>query len=265
MNIHILGICGTFMGGLAAIATELGATVTGSDQNIYPPMSTQLNNLGISLHSGYDKEQLSHLIESNLPNIPDTIVMGNVMRRGYPIVEYMLDNNIPMMSGPEWLAKSVLQNRHVLAVSGTHGKTTTSSMLAWILECAGLNPGFLIGGVAENFGISARLGTGKYFVIEADEYDSAFFDKRSKFIHYRPHTLIINNLEYDHADIFPDLKAIQTQFHHLIRTVPQSGLIIGKMRRALMRYWKRDVGRQLQGLELEKKKKNRQLIEQNGI
>lgn len=219
MNIHILGICGTFMGGLAALASEMKAKVSGSDQNIYPPMSTQLDNLGIKLHSGYDEAQLANIR-------PDTIVVGNVMRRGYPVIEYILDQNIPMLSGPEWLAKNVLAHKHVLAVSGTHGKTTTSSMLAWILECAGLNPGFLIGGVAENFGISARLGGGKYFVIEADEYDSAFFDKRSKFIHYRPSTLIINNLEYDHADIFPDLKAIQTQFHHLIRTIPQSGLIV---------------------------------------
>jgi len=218
MHIHLLGICGTFMGGLAVLADELGYKVTGSDQNIYPPMSAQLNSLGIKIHLGYSNEPLSWG--------PDSLVVGNVMRREMPIIETMLDQSIPFTSGPEWLAREVLAVRHVLAVSGTHGKTTTSSMLAWILEFAGLQPGFLIGGIPNNFGVSARLGKGQYFVVEADEYDTAFFDKRSKFIHYRPRTLIINNIEFDHADIFPDLAAIQRQFHHLVRTIPSTGLII---------------------------------------
>lgn len=219
MHIHILGICGTFMGGVAVLASELGFKVTGSDQNVYPPISTQLNELGVKIFQGY--EDISQLLPK-----PDIVIMGNVMRRGMPVVEAALNQNLTVLSGPEWIARFVLKNRQTLAVSGTHGKTTTASMLAWILECAGLHPGFLIGGVPNDFGISARLGTVPYFVVEADEYDSAFFDKRSKFIHYRPRILIINNIEFDHADIFSDLAAIQTQFHHLIRTVPGNGLII---------------------------------------
>ena len=219
MHIHILGICGTFMGGLAVLASEQQYTVTGADQNVYPPMSTQLKKLGIKIFQGYDDiHQLS-------PK-PDCIVVGNVMCRGMPVIEAVLNQNHPMLSGPEWLARYVLHDKHVLAVSGTHGKTTTTSMLAWILEIAGLNPGFLIGGVPNDFGVSARLGGGKYFVVEADEYDSAFFDKRSKFVHYHPRTLIINNMEFDHADIFADLAAIQQQFYHLVRTVPGEGLVI---------------------------------------
>ncbi len=219
MHTHILGICGTFMGGLAVLASELKDKVTGSDQNVYPPMSTQLNNLGIKIFQGYDDI-------SQLNPKPDLVVVGNVMSRGSPVIEALLNQNLPMLSGPEWLLRYVLSKRHVIAISGTHGKTTTTSMVAWILECAGLDPGFLIGGVPNDFGISARLGTGTHFVVEADEYDSAFFDKRSKFVHYRPRTLVINNIEFDHADIFPDLKAIQQQFHHLVRTVPGEGLII---------------------------------------
>lgn len=218
MHIHILGICGTFMGGIAALAKALGHQVTGSDQNVYPPMSTQLVELGISLTQGYDPVQLEPA--------PDLVIIGNALSRGNPAVEYVLDRNLPYTSGPQWLSEQLLQQRWVLAVSGTHGKTTTASMLAWILDYAGLNPGFLIGGVPQNFTCSARLGDSPFFVIEADEYDTAFFDKRSKFVHYRPRTLIINNLEYDHADIFPDLAAIQRQFHHLLRTVPATGLVL---------------------------------------
>lgn len=219
MHFHILGISGTFMGGLAALAKELNFKVTGSDMNIYPPMSTQLETLGVKFRQGFEADQLNPT--------PDYVVVGNVMRRGIPVVEAVLDQGLPMLSGPEWLARFVLPKRHVLAVSGTHGKTTTSSMLAWILEYAGKNPGFLIGGIPNNFGISARLGdVTAPFVVEADEYDSAFFDKRSKFIHYRPNTLMINNIEFDHADIFPNIEAIQVQFHHLVRTVPGKGLII---------------------------------------
>jgi UDP-N-acetylmuramate: L-alanyl-gamma-D-glutamyl-meso-diaminopimelate ligase len=219
MHIHILGICGTFMAGIAVLASELKLKVTGADQNVYPPMSTQLNEQGIKIFQGYED------INQLTPN-PDCVVVGNVMRRGIPVVEAVLNQSLPMFSGPEWLARNVLHNRHVLAVSGTHGKTTTSSMLAWILEYAGKEPGFLIGGIPNNFGLSARLGKGPYFVVEADEYDSAFFDKRSKFVHYRPRTLIVNNIEFDHADIFADLAAIQLQFHHLVRTVPGQGLIV---------------------------------------
>ncbi len=219
-KVHILGICGTFMGGMAILASELGYDISGSDTNVYPPMSTQLEAQGISLIQGFEKNQLDNIFEDT------SIVVGNVMSRGYPVIEALLDQGIPMLSGPEWLAKYVLPKRHVLAVSGTHGKTTTASMLAWILEHAGLKPGFLIGGVPNNFGLSARLGEGECFVVEADEYDSAFFDKRSKFIHYRPRTLIINNIEFDHADIFANLEAIKTQFHHLVRTIPQKGLIV---------------------------------------
>ena len=218
MHIHILGICGTFMGGLALLARELGMTVTGSDANVYPPMSDQLAAAGIELTEGYDPSQLDPA--------PDLVVMGNAMSRGNPAVEYVLNKGLPYVSGPQWLSEHVLRGRWVLAVSGTHGKTTTSSLLAWILEHAGMSPGFLIGGVPDNFGETARLGNTPFFVIEADEYDTAFFDKRSKFVHYQPRTLVVNNLEFDHADIFDDLAAIQKQFHHLIRTVPSEGLII---------------------------------------
>jgi UDP-N-acetylmuramate: L-alanyl-gamma-D-glutamyl-meso-diaminopimelate ligase len=218
MTIHILGICGTFMGGIALLAREAGVAVSGSDANVYPPMSTQLEAAGIRLREGFLPQQLTDDI--------DTVVVGNAMSRGNPAVEAMLDRGLRYTSGPQWLAEHVLQGKWVLAVAGTHGKTSTSSMLAWILEHAGLQPGFLIGGVPANFGVSARLGGGSFFVVEADEYDTAFFDKRSKFVHYRPRTLVLNNLEYDHADIFPDLEAIQRQFHHLVRTVPGSGLLV---------------------------------------
>jgi UDP-N-acetylmuramate: L-alanyl-gamma-D-glutamyl-meso-diaminopimelate ligase len=218
MHIHILGICGTFMGSLAVLAKELGYRVTGSDVNVYPPMSTQLEAQGIALTQGYDPAQLT-------PR-PDLVVIGNAMSRGNPCVEYVLNEGIPYTSGPAWLAQHVLQGRHVIGVAGTHGKTTTTTMVAWVLEQAGLNPGFLIGGVPNGFVASARLGGGKYFVVEADEYDSAFFDKRSKFIHYAPTTAILNNLEFDHADIFENLDAIKKQFHHLVRTVPGKGRLI---------------------------------------
>jgi len=218
MHIHILGICGTFMGSLAILAKQLGYRVSGSDQNVYPPMSTQLEEAGIELIQGYDPEQLK--------NGADLIVVGNAMSRGNPAVEYMLDNNLPYISGPQWLAEHVLKDKWVLAVAGTHGKTTTSSMLAWILEHAGMAPGYLIGGVPKNFEVSARLGDTPFFVIEADEYDTAFFDKRSKFVHYKPRTAVLNNLEFDHADIFDDLAAIQRQFHHLVRIIPSQGRVI---------------------------------------
>ncbi|MDH0099423.1 UDP-N-acetylmuramate:L-alanyl-gamma-D-glutamyl-meso-diaminopimelate ligase [Ectopseudomonas hydrolytica] len=218
MHIHILGICGTFMGSLAVLAKELGHRVTGSDANVYPPMSTQLEAQGIELMQGYDP--------AHLQPAPDLVVVGNAMSRGNPAVEYVLNKGLPYVSGPQWLADHVLQGRWVLAVAGTHGKTSSSSMLAWVLEHAGMSPGFLIGGVPQNFGISARLGDTPFFVVEADEYDSAFFDKRSKFVHYRPRTAILNNLEFDHADIFPDLAAIERQFHHLVRTIPSEGLVI---------------------------------------
>ena len=218
MHVHILGICGSFMGGIAAIAKSLGHKVTGSDKNVYPPISTQLESLGIELTEGY--------CESQFDPVPDMVVIGNAMSRGNPAVEYVLNRNLPYTSGPQWLLDNLLKDRWVIGLSGTHGKTTTSSMVAWILEHAGLNPGYLIGGVPENFGVSARVGESPFFVIEADEYDSAFFDKRSKFVHYRPKTLVINNLEFDHADIFADLGAIQTQFHHLVRMVPENGLIL---------------------------------------
>ncbi|TFW05227.1 UDP-N-acetylmuramate:L-alanyl-gamma-D-glutamyl-meso-diaminopimelate ligase [Oxalobacteraceae bacterium OM1] len=221
MHIHILGICGTFMGGLAVLAKEAGHKVTGCDANVYPPMSTQLEAQGIALIEGFGPEQIGLQ--------PDLFVIGNVVSRGNPLMEEILNRGLPYMSGPQWIGEHILQNKWVLAVAGTHGKTTTSSMLAWLLEDAGYAPGFLIGGVPMNFGISARL-TGKtdssFFVIEADEYDTAFFDKRSKFVHYRPKTAILNNLEYDHADIFPDLGAIETQFHHLVRTVPGVGRLV---------------------------------------
>ncbi|WP_350282284.1 UDP-N-acetylmuramate:L-alanyl-gamma-D-glutamyl-meso-diaminopimelate ligase [Nitrosomonas sp.] len=225
MHIHILGICGTFMGGLAVLARAAGHTVTGCDANVYPPMSTQLRNQHIELIEGYDADQIKLK--------PDLFVIGNVVSRGNPLMEAILDAHLPYLSGPQWLAQHLLHNRWVLAVAGTHGKTTTSSMLAWILEYAGLSPGFLIGGVPENFGLSARLGIieaeqtlSPFFVIEADEYDTAFFDKRSKFIHYQPRTVVLNNLEYDHADIFPDLATIERQFHHLVRIVPRNGLLV---------------------------------------
>lgn len=220
MRIHILGICGAFMGGVAALAKEAGHQVSGSDQNVYPPMSTQLRKLGIKLQSGWDAVTFD--------DEPDCVLVGNVLSRGNPAVERLLDSGIPYFSGAEWLADHVLSQRWVLAVAGTHGKTTTSSMLAWILEYAGLEPGFLIGGVPTNFGVSARSGGSEYFVVEADEYDTAFFDKRAKFVHYRPRTLVINNIEYDHADIYPDLEAILWQFHQLLRTVPGRGLVTAK-------------------------------------
>ena len=218
MHVHILGIAGTFMGGIAAIAQAAGHRVTGSDRGIYPPMSEQLAALGIGLVQGYDAAQLD-------PR-PDIVVVGNALSRGVPVVEAMLDLGLPYVSGPQWLAENVLHGRHVLAVAGTHGKTTTTSMLAWILESAGLAPGYLIGGIAGNFPTSARLGAAPYFVIEADEYDTAFFDKRAKFVHYRPRTVVLGNLEYDHADIYPDVAAIRWQFNQLLRCVPPSGRVI---------------------------------------
>ena len=218
MKIHIIGICGTFMGGVARLACDLDFKVTGSDANTYPPMSTQLESLGIELFEGYRAE--------NIPEDTDTVIIGNSISRGNPELEHVLDKGLTYTSGAQWLGENVLKERWVLGVSGTHGKTTTSSILAWLLEDNQLNPGYLIGGVPENFGESARLGTTPFFVIEADEYDTAFSDKRSKFVHYQPRTLVINNLEFDHADIFNDLNAIQTQFHHLIKTIPQHGQII---------------------------------------
>ena len=243
MHIHILGICGTFMGGLAALAREAGHTVTGCDANVYPPMSTQLEALGIELIQGFGAEQLDLK--------PDLFVIGNVVTRSsegrFPLMEAILDAGLPYTSGPQWLAEHVLQGKHVLAVAGTHGKTSTTSMLTWILEASGLGPGFLIGGVPQNFGVSARLGGGKFFVIEADEYDTAFFDKRSKFVHYRPRTAILNNLEHDHADIFPDLAAIETQFHHLVRTVPSTGrLVVNAREEALQRVLSRGCWSEVQ-------------------
>ena len=232
MHIHILGICGTFMGGLAALAREAGHRVTGCDENVYPPMSDQLRDLGIELIQGWSPEQLQLA--------PDVFVIGNVVKRGNPLFEAVLDAGARYTSGPQWLADQVLQGRHVLAVAGTHGKTTTTSMLAWILDQAGLAPGFLVGGVPVNFGVSARLGSGHCFVIEADEYDTALFDKRSKFVHYRPRTAILNNLEHDHADIFPDLASIENQFHHLVRTVPSTGrLVVNGRDEALQRVLQR--------------------------
>jgi UDP-N-acetylmuramate: L-alanyl-gamma-D-glutamyl-meso-diaminopimelate ligase len=227
MHIHILGICGTFMGGIAALAREAGHKVTGCDTNVYPPMSTQLESLGIELIEGFGAEQLELK--------PDLFVIGNVVKRGMPLMEAILNAGLPYTSGPQWLGEHLLRDKWVLAVAGTHGKTTTTSMLAWILEDAGLAPGFLVGGIPENFGVSARApgtprqdaaSTSPFFVIEADEYDTAFFDKRSKFVHYRPRTAILNNLEFDHADIFADLTAIETQFHHLVRTIPGQGRVI---------------------------------------
>ncbi len=218
MHLHILGVCGTFMGSLAQLARELGHQVTGSDENVYPPMSDQLRAAGIEIREGYAADHLQPA--------PDLVVVGNALSRGNPAIEYMLDADLAYTSGPQWLSEHVLRGRHVLAVAGTHGKTTCASMLAWILANAGLEPGFLIGGVPGNFEVSARLGRSPFFVVEADEYDTAFFDKRSKFVHYRPRTAVLNNLEYDHADIFPDLAAIQRQFHHLLRIVPGAGRVI---------------------------------------
>jgi len=225
MHIHILGICGTFMGGIAVLARNAGHTVTGCDENVYPPMSTQLESAGIELHQGMDAAQLDQYQA-------DLYVVGNVMTRGMPVIEAILDRGLPYTSGPQWLGENLLYGKWVLAVAGTHGKTSTAAMLAWILEYGGVGPGFLIGGVPANFGVSARApqGDSPFFVIEADEYDTAFFDKRSKFVHYRPRTAVLNNLEYDHADIFPDLAAIETQFHHLVRTVPSSGLLVSNAR-----------------------------------
>lgn len=236
MHIHILGICGTFMGGIAALAKQSGFKVTGCDANVYPPMSTQLEAQGIQLIEGYTAEQT----KLN----PDIYVIGNAVSRGNPLMEAILNQGLPYISGPQWLAERVLQGKWVLAVAGTHGKTTTSSMLAWILEYAGLAPGFLIGGVPENFAVSARLpghptqdvnSVSPFFVIEADEYDTAFFDKRSKFVHYHPRTAVLNNLEFDHADIFEDLAAIEKQFHHLVRTIPQNGLVVSNVEDSLQR------------------------------
>jgi len=218
LKLHILGICGTFMGGLAALARERGETVEGTDANVYPPMSTQLEALGIALKQGWDAKHLEPA--------PDLVVVGNALSRGNPMVERMLDARLRYVSGPQWLGETVLADRRVIAVAGTHGKTTTTSLLAWILESQGRDTGFLVGGVPANFGISARLGSAADFVIEADEYDTAFFDKRSKFVHYRPTIAILNNLEYDHADIFPDVAAIQRQFHHLVRIVPGNGRLV---------------------------------------
>ncbi len=224
MHIHILGICGTFMGGLAQLAKAMGYEVSGSDAHVYPPMSNQLEAAGITIMDGYEPDHLQPP--------PDLVVVGNTLKRGVPVVEYLLNQRLPFVSGPQWLSEHLLRDRWVLGVSGTHGKTTTASMLAWILEDAGLEPGFLIGGVPENFGISARLGSTPFFVVEADEYDTAFFDKRSKFVHYHPRSLILNNLEFDHADIFEDLAAIQRQFHHLMRIVPSEGLVVAPQRDA---------------------------------
>jgi len=232
MHLHILGICGTFMGGVALLARAAGHKVTGCDANVYPPMSTQLEAQGITLIEGYDAAQVDLAA--------DVFVVGNAVSRGNPLLEAILDRGLPYVSGPQWLAEHVLAGRWVLAVAGTHGKTTTTSLLAWMLEDAGLNPGFLVGGVPQNFGVSARLTESPFFVIEADEYDTAFCDKRSKFVHYRPRTAILNNLEFDHADIFADLAAIETQFHHLVRTIPASGRIVANAREDSL---KRVIGR----------------------
>ncbi|WP_444997886.1 UDP-N-acetylmuramate:L-alanyl-gamma-D-glutamyl-meso-diaminopimelate ligase [Aliikangiella sp. IMCC44359] len=218
MHLHILGICGTFMGGIARLAIQKGYQVTGSDKNCYPPMSTQLESLGVGIHQGFDAEQLD--------SKPDCVVVGNAMSRGLDVIEALLNSNQNYRSGPQWLNENILHDKWVIAVAGTHGKTSTASMVTWILEATGYNPGFLIGGVLENFGMSARYTDSPFFVVEADEYDTAFFDKRSKFVHYRARTCILNNLEFDHADIFKDLEAIETQFHHLVRTVPSHGLLI---------------------------------------
>ncbi len=245
MKIHILGACGTFMGGVAILARRAGHEVSGADQHTYPPMSTLLESEGIILHEGYTEEPMH--------DRPDVVIIGNALSRGNPAVEYVLNQRLNYTSGPRWLGENYLHNRKVIAVAGTHGKTSTSSMVAWILECAGLNPGFLIGGVPLDFNVSAREGEG-YFIVEADEYDTAFFDKRSKFVHYRPQVATLNNLEYDHADIFPDLAAIETQFHHLIRTIPGNGTIISNGTDAnLERVLARGCWSQLQRFSLDGK------------
>ncbi|WP_160152782.1 UDP-N-acetylmuramate:L-alanyl-gamma-D-glutamyl-meso-diaminopimelate ligase [Microbulbifer sp. ALW1] len=243
MHIHILGICGTFMGSLAQLAVAEGHKVTGSDANVYPPMSTQLERAGIVLTEGYDPAQLEPA--------PDLVIIGNALSRGNPAVEAVLEKGLSYTSGAQWLCDHFLGGRWVLAVAGTHGKTTTASMLAWVLEYAGMEPGFLIGGVPQNFDVSARLGNTPFFVVEADEYDTAFFDKRSKFVHYRPRTLIINNLEFDHADIFDDLAAIQKQFHHLVRTVPGSGLVVAAQEDAVTQVLDQGCWSQVQRLDVE--------------
>ncbi len=227
MHIHILGICGTFMGGIALLARAAGHRVSGCDANVYPPMSSQLEQQGITLTEAYGADQADLA--------PDLFVVGNAISRGNPLLEEILARNLPYVSGPQWLAEHILKGKWVLGVAGTHGKTTTTALLAWILEEAGLNPGFLVGGVPQDFGVSARLTDSPFFVIEADEYDTAFCDKRSKFIHYRPRTLILNNLEFDHADIFADLASIETQFHHLVRTLPNNGLIVANGAEASLR------------------------------
>ena len=227
MHIHILGICGTFMGGIALLARAAGHRVTGCDASVYPPMSTQLGEQGVDLVEGYGADQIALN--------PDLFVIGNAISRGNPLLESILDRNLPFVSGPQWLAENILRGRWVLGVAGTHGKTTTTSLLAWILEEAGLNPSFLVGGVPQGFGVSARLTDSPFFVIEADEYDTAFCDKRSKFVHYQPRTAILNNLEFDHADIFGDLAAIETQFHHLVRTLPSNGLIVANAQEASLK------------------------------
>jgi UDP-N-acetylmuramate: L-alanyl-gamma-D-glutamyl-meso-diaminopimelate ligase len=227
MHIHILGICGTFMGGIALLARAAGHRVTGCDANVYPPMSTQLGEQGVDLVEGYGAEQIALN--------PDLFVVGNAISRGNPLLESILERNLPYVSGPQWLAENILRGRWVLGVAGTHGKTTTTSLLAWILEEAGLNPSFLVGGVPQGFGVSARLTDSPFFVIEADEYDTAFCDKRSKFVHYQPRTAILNNLEFDHADIFVDIAAIETQFHHLVRTLPSNGLIVANAQEASLK------------------------------
>ncbi|MCX7145063.1 MAG: UDP-N-acetylmuramate:L-alanyl-gamma-D-glutamyl-meso-diaminopimelate ligase [Sulfuritalea sp.] len=227
MHIHILGICGTFMGGIALLARAAGQRVTGCDANVYPPMSTQLGEQGVDLVEGYGADQIALN--------PDLFVIGNAISRGNPLLESILDRNLPFVSGPQWLAENILRGRWVLGVAGTHGKTTTTSLLAWILEEAGLSPSFLVGGVPQGFGVSARLTDSPFFVIEADEYDTAFCDKRSKFVHYQPRTAILNNLEFDHADIFGDLAAIETQFHHLVRTLPSNGLIVANAQEASLK------------------------------
>lgn len=254
MHVHILGICGTFMGGIAQLARAAGHRVTGCDANVYPPMSDQLASAGIELIEGFDESQVALR--------PDLYVIGNAISRGNPLLEKILNDQLPYTSGPQWLGETILGSRHVLAVAGTHGKTTTSSLLAWILERCGKNPSFLIGGVPANFAHSARLTSSRYFVIEADEYDTCFFDKRSKFVHYRPKTAILNNLEYDHADIFPDLHAIETQFHHLVRMMAQNARVVVNgqseaLKRVLNRglysdcvYFNDERGWHLQGNEL---------------
>ncbi len=242
MKIHILGICGTFMGGIAALAQAAGHRVSGCDAHVYPPMDEQLRALGIELIEGFDPAQLALA--------PDLWVVGNAIARGNPLLEAILDSGQPYTSGPQWLAENVLRGRWTLAVAGTHGKTTTSAMLAWILEHCGLQPGFLIGGVPQDFGTSARLGESAFFVVEADEYDTAFCDKRSKFVHYRPRTAVLNNLEFDHADIFPDLGSIETQFHHLVRTVPRQGrLLVPATSEALQRVLARGCWSEVEALD----------------